>query len=152
MRVKDIMTTEPRTCTAEATAAAAAALMWEADCGFLPVMAAEKVVGVVTDRDLCIALATRNRLASDLQVGEIATRAPLTCEPDDEIHAALETMRRHRVRRLPVVGFGNTIVGIVSIEDLVRAAGPRRIVTNEQIVETLKGIYGIHRDPHIVAV
>ena len=152
MRVKDIMTTEPRTCTVETSAAAAAALMWEGDCGILPVLDAGKLAGIVTDRDLFIALATQNRLASDLPVGEVATRAVITCDPDDDIHVALAAMRHHRIRRLPVVGFGNTIFGIVSMDDVVRAAGPRRIVSNEQVVEALKGIYGIHHDPQIVAV
>jgi signal-transduction protein with cAMP-binding, CBS, and nucleotidyltransferase domain len=115
--------------------------------------AEEPVVGVVTDRDLWIALATRNRLASKLRVGEIATRTPVTCDPDDDIHMALDTMRRHRIWRVPVVGFGNTILGLVSIEDDVRAARPRRIVSNERPGRRdVAGHLPIHGDSHIVAV
>ena len=152
MKVKDIMTAEPRTCAPETSAAAAAQLMWDGDCGVLPVVDAGRLVGVVTDRDLYIALATQNRLASDVAVGEIATRDVITCEPEDDIHHVLDAMKAHRVRRLPVVGFGSTVLGIVSIDDVVCAAGPRRIVSHQQVIETLQGIYRAHHDPHIVAV
>lgn len=152
MKVKDIMTSDPRTCAPETSAAAAARLMWEGDCGVLPVMDGGRLVGVVTDRDLYIALATRNQLASDLLVGDVATRAVVTCEADDDIHRVLNAMKVHRVRRLPVVGRGGTVVGIVSIDDLVRAAGPRRVVTHEQVIETLQGINVAHCAAAVVAV
>ena len=63
MKVKDIMTREPRTCTSDTTVAGAASLLWEGDCGILPVVEDGKLVGVVTDRDMYIALATRNARA-----------------------------------------------------------------------------------------
>ena len=68
MKIKDIMTTEVRTCTPDTNLAAAAALMLDGDCGILPVVDQGKLVGIVTDRDMYIALATRNRLASQLIV------------------------------------------------------------------------------------
>ncbi|HEY6508114.1 MAG TPA: CBS domain-containing protein, partial [Vicinamibacterales bacterium] len=99
MKIKDIMTAELRTCGLDTTLAAAAALRLDGDCGILPVVDDGKLVGVVTDRDLFIALATRNRLASDVTVGEVLQAPVHTCEPEDELHAALATMRQHRVRR-----------------------------------------------------
>ena len=66
MKVKDIMTGEPRVCSPETNLAAAAALMLDGDCGILPVMEDGKLVGVVTDRDMYIALATRNKRASEV--------------------------------------------------------------------------------------
>jgi CBS domain-containing protein len=152
MKVKDIMTSELRTCAPETSAAAAAQMMWDADCGILPVVDREQLIGVVTDRDLYIALATRNRLASDLRVGDVASVAVVTCGPDDEIHRVLEAMKAHRVRRLPVVESNGAILGIVSIDDLVRAAGPHRVVTNEEVIETLQEITVAHRAAGIVAV
>lgn len=152
MRVKDIMTTEVRTCALDTSAAAAARLMLEGDCGILPVVDAGKLAGVVTDRDLFIALATRHCLASELRVGEVATLAMVTCSPDDDVHTVLQAMRDHRLRRLPVVGVERIVLGIVSMDDIVRAAGPRRVVSNEEVVDTLKGIYGLHQDAHVVAV
>jgi len=69
MKVKDLMTREPRTCSPDTTLAAAAHLMWDGDCGILPVVDDGELVGVVTDRDMYIALATQNARASHLRVG-----------------------------------------------------------------------------------
>src|SRR3970040_2346044 len=101
MKVKDIMTAEPRTCSPGTNLAAAAALMLDGDCGILPVVDKGKLVGVVTDRDMFIALATRNKLPSQVTVGDVARKPVWTCGPDDEVHAALPTMKAHQVRRLP---------------------------------------------------
>lgn len=104
MKVKDIMTGEPRVCSADTNVAAAAALLIDGDCGILPVMDEGKLVGVVTDRDMYIALATRNKRASELTVGEVVQTPVYTCSPDEDVLLALETMKQHRVRRLPVAG------------------------------------------------
>src|SRR6186997_1295126 len=115
MKVKDIMTTDVRTCSPDTNVGAAAALMLDADCGVLPVVDTEgKLVGVVTDRDMYIALATRNKRASQVTVGEVARKTVVTCGPEDDVHTALATMKEHRVRRLPVEGFGSTVMGVVS--------------------------------------
>jgi CBS domain-containing protein len=140
MKVKDVMTSEPRTCTPATSAAAAAGLMLEGDCGVLPVVDDGRLVGIVTDRDLFVALATRNRLASQLPVGEVARHTVLTCEPEDDVHSALTTMKEARVRRLPVVGFGGTVLGIVSMNDILRAAGAARRVRNDEVIEALQAI------------
>lgn len=153
MTIKDVMTASPRSCTADATLATAAALMLDADCGMLPVVdAAGRICGVVTDRDLFIALATRNRLASELTVGAVVTRRPIVCEPDDDVHVALGLMKQHRVRRLPVEGFGGTVAGVVSMNDILLAAGPRRPVRSDEVVNTLQAIGAHHRPlPHVTA-
>ncbi|MGH9237302.1 MAG: CBS domain-containing protein [Vicinamibacterales bacterium] len=153
MKIKDIMTREPAICTPSTNLAVAAKLMLDADCGILPVVDDEsKLVGVVTDRDMYIALATRNRLASQVTVGEVARTNVFTCAPDDDVESALRTMQQHRVRRLPVAGFGGAVVGIVSMNDIVLAAGARKPVRNEAVVETLQAICAHHVPvPHITA-
>jgi CBS domain-containing protein len=152
MKVKDIMTTEPKTCAEDMTLAGAADLMWEGDCGILPVLDDRKVVGVVTDRDMYIALATRDRLASQMAVGEVARKPVVTCEPEEDVHAALAAMKTHRVRRLPVVGFGDTLLGIISMNDILLAARPEGPVRSEEVVETLQAICGHHHPaPHVIA-
>jgi CBS domain-containing protein len=153
MKIKDLMTREPATCTPGTNLAAAAKLMLDADCGILPVVDDDsKLVGVVTDRDMYIALATRNRLASQITVGEVARTQVFTCGPDDDVESALATMRQHHVRRLPVEGFGGTVAGIVSMNDIVLAAGARKPVRNEAVVETLQAICAHHLPvPHITA-
>jgi CBS domain-containing protein len=153
MKIKDVMTPNPVTCTPATNLAAAAALMLDADCGILPVVDDHgKLAGVVTDRDMYIALATRNRLASEITVGEVARQTVFTCGPDDDVQAALATMKQHRIRRLPVEGFGGTVAGIVSMNDIMLAAGPRKAVRNDEVVDTFQAICAHHHPtPHVTA-
>jgi CBS domain-containing protein len=139
MQVKDIMTKEVKVASPRTTLAEAAHLMWTGDCGILPVVDQGKLVGVVTDRDMFVALATRNVPASQLVVGDVATGTVWACAPDDDIHVALDIMKTRRVRRLPVVDRG-TLVGIVSMNDIVLAAGPDSAVREQEVVETFKAI------------
>lgn len=152
MKIKDIMTAEPRTCSLGTNLAAAAALMLDGDCGILPVVEGGKLVGVVTDRDMFIALATRNKRASEIAVGEVVQTPVHTCGPDDDVHVALATMKQHRVRRLPVEGFGGTVMGIVSMNDILLAAGARKPVREAEVVDTFQAICAHHHpSPHIAA-
>ena len=152
MKVKDIMTGEPRSCSRGTNLADVAALMLRGDCGILPVLDDGKLVGVVTDRDLFIALATRNKRASEITVGEVAQTPVFTCGPDDDVQVALAAMKQHCIRRLPVEGFGGTIMGIVSMNDIVLAAGPRKPVHEADVVTTLQAICAHrHPSPHIAA-
>lgn len=152
MNVKSLMTSEPRTCTRTTSLAEAAALMLDADCGILPVVDDEgKLVGVVTDRDMYIALATRNKLASQLTVGEVARHKVFTCGPDDDVQSALATMKQHHVRRLPVEGFGGTVAGIISMNDILLAAG-KKGVGSADIIDTFQAICAHHHPvPHVTA-
>jgi CBS domain-containing protein len=127
-------------------------MMLDGDCGMLPVVADGKLVGVVTDRDMFIALATRNTRGSEIVVRDVAQTPVFTCGPDDDVRAALATMKQHRVRRLPVEGFGGTIMGVVSMNDLVLASGPRKAVRDAEVVSTLQAICAHHHpSPHIAA-
>jgi CBS domain-containing protein len=139
MKVKEIMTKEPKVASPRTTLAEAAHLLWIGDCGILPVVDKGKLMGIVTDRDMFIALATRNTAASQLTVGDVTTGTIWACAPDDDIHVALDIMKTRRVRRLPVVDRG-TLVGIVSMNDIVLAAGPDSAVREQEVVETFKSI------------
>lgn len=139
MKVREIMTAKPKTASRNTTLAAAAQLLWGGDCGILPVIDGGKLVGVVTDRDMYVALATRNKPASQLTVGDVATGKVWACGPDDDVHAALDTMASQHVRRLPVTQDG-ALVGILSMNDLVLAAGSDKPVRNDDVVATLKAI------------
>jgi len=151
MKIKDIMTTEPRVCSRDTNLATAAELMLDGDCGILPVVREGKLVGVVTDRDLYIALATRNKLASHLTVGDVVQTPVWTCGPDDDVQAALVTMKQHSVRRLPVEGFGGTVLGIISLDDISLAAGPGRSVRDAEVVEALQAICAHHHPTQHIA-
>lgn len=143
MKVKDIMTAQPLTCTPETNLAAAGALMLQGDCGVLPVVDAHgQLAGIVTDRDMCVALATRDKRASHVTVGEVARTSVITCGPEDDVHAALQTMKQHHVRRLPVEGFEHSVIGMLSMDDIVRSTGAAKTVQSEEVVDTLQTIFG----------
>jgi CBS domain-containing protein len=103
MKVRDLMTKKVKYCAPDTNLAAATELMWNADCGVLPVVEEGKLAGIITARDISIALGTRDRPASPVSVKDVATRDVQTCAPDADVHTALSTMRRAKVRRLPVV-------------------------------------------------
>ena len=139
MQIAEVMTAGPIMCAPGTTAAEAAHLMWEGDCGVLPVVSGRSLCGVVTDRDLFIALATRDAKASQLTVGDVAKKDPVTCSPRDDVQSAMGKMKSHRVRRLPVVDQEGTLVGIVSMNDLVLAVSPQSTMSGK-VVDTLQTI------------
>lgn len=147
MKVSDIMTRMPASCTPETNVGAAVEILWNRNCGMLPLVNAEReVVGVVTDRDLCIALGTRNRLPGDITVGEIASGKVYSCKSNDNIGAALTTMAQLKVRRLPVLNAQGKLEGILSMDDIVahaQAKSPGRVpeLSYEDVVETLRKLY-----------
>lgn len=146
MKVGDIMVTAPASCNPDTNCATAVERFWSAGCGALPVVNAEKrVVGVVTDRDICIALGTRNRRPTELQVREVMTRDVACCRADDDIHDALKTMRLRKVRRLPVIDEASRLEGMLCATDVLLYArhddGSRPELTYENVVSTLRGIY-----------
>jgi CBS domain-containing protein len=152
MKVKDIMTKEPRTCSLGSNLAAVAALMLDGDCGMLPVVEDGKLIGVVTDRDLFIALGTRNRPAADVTVGEVLQQPAITCGPEDDVATVLAVMKQHLIRRVPVVGFGNTVMGVVSMNDILLAAGPRKDIKDADVADTFRAICEHHHPtPHVTA-
>ena len=132
MKIREIMSAQPKTASPGTSLAAAAHLLWDADCGILPVVEGRKLVGVVTDRDMYIALATRNKPASQITVGDVTSGAVWACGPDDEVQVALDTMKTRRVRRLPVVEAG-ALIGVISMNDIVLAAGAGKVVRNEEV-------------------
>ena len=158
MKVRELMTKNVACCRAETNLATAGELMWENDCGVLPVVdEAGKVTGILTDRDICIALTTRDFQSSKIAVGDAAIPKVVMCEADDDIHSALKTMRREKIRRLPVVNRAGALEGILSINDIVLRAekGDARIqpeLTYDDVVHTFQGICA-HRPGtlHVVA-
>jgi CBS domain-containing protein len=146
MKVQDLMTPKPVACAAWADVGFAAHLMWNTDCGSLPVVDEnDHLVGMVTDRDICIALATRDTRASELPVSQVMSRDVHYCHAGEDLGEALETMRKQRIRRIPVIHEeSDEIVGVLSLADVIakarpktgRASGP----TFEEAMATLKAI------------
>lgn len=148
MKVQDVMMRTPAFCSPETNLGAAVEILWNRNCGMLPILdSQQKVVGVVTDRDLCVALGTRNRLPGDIQVSEVASGNVYSCKPEDDIHTALETLARQKVRRLAVINKTGVLEGILSMDDVVlhaQASGAGRTgeLLHAEIVETLRQVYG----------
>lgn len=146
MKVKEIMTVNPKACTAAANLAEAASFMWDYDCGILPVLAeGGTLVGLITDRDICIGGATKNRNLSQIAVEEIMTSNVYSCAPEDDVHKALETMRQRKVRRLPVVAADGKLQGILSINDITLKARGSTVkevpeISFSQLMETYRAI------------
>jgi CBS domain-containing protein len=150
MKVEDIMTREVQCCGPDINLAAAAKMMWDSDCGVVPIVNAQgRVMGMITDRDICMAAATKTRPPASITAWETSSGKAITCRPDDDIRAALELMERGKVRRLPVVDEDGTLKGILSLNDLVLAAGEHRgrsapELSADDVMHTLKAICG-HR-------
>jgi CBS domain-containing protein len=146
MKVQDVMTSEVKSCRPETNLAEAAAMMLDYDCGALPVVNNEnKVVGMITDRDLAIAAATKARLASEIPVSEVISRKVCSATLDEDIHTALKTMRHEKIRRLPIVNRDGTLQGILSLNDIALRAEEEKgrhnpELTYEDAMSTVKAI------------
>jgi CBS domain-containing protein len=146
MKVHEVMTEDVKSCRPDTNLAAAAALMWENDCGVLPVVAeGEKAIGVITDRDIAIALGTRNKQAAEIPVSEVMSGNLFAASPDEDIHAALKLMRKERVHRLPVIDSQGKLEGVLSLNDVALYAmhpnGKTTPALNyEDVVSTLKAV------------
>ena len=123
MTISEVMTKDPMFCAPCSSAQTAAIIMHQKETGIVPVtedLFTRKLVGVVTDRDLCLAVLARGRDPLQVRVEECMTRDPITCRGDEVIGAVLRRMREHQVRRVPVVDRAGLLIGIVSLADLVR--------------------------------
>ena len=144
MKVKDVMTVDPTVVWITDSLANAAKCMWENDCGILPIVKDRKVGGVITDRDICMATAVRNRTESTISVEEVMTRNVFSVTPNDDVHKALQLMQEHKVRRLPVLNAEGELKGMLSMNDVVLKAqepnGKKPSLTFHDVVKTYKAI------------
>ena len=153
MRVKDVMTSDVNTCQPTDNLAGLANLMWRGDCGAIPVVdAARHPVGIITDRDAFIALATRYRVPGEIAVKDVMTEEPATCHPDDDVRLALRTMAERQVRRLPVVDGTGALAGMLSLSDLAACSTARPSAIDAEIAQTLQAISRSHRVPQAPAL
>jgi CBS domain-containing protein len=123
MKVKDLMTRSPKTCSPDASLTGAARTMAEQNCGILPVVEAGRTVGILTDRDVCLAFARFDRGPSKLRVADAMSRGVHFVRAEDSIGRALQLMRRWRVRRLPVLAPDGSLEGILSLGDIALLIG-----------------------------
>jgi CBS domain-containing protein len=115
--VRDAMTENPHSIDASASAVEAARLMREGQIGSLPITEDEKLVGMITDRDITTMVVAEAADPEATSVGDVSSRDPISVEPDKDLEEALELMARNQVRRLPVVE-NDRLVGIVAQADI----------------------------------
>ncbi|MFO7567875.1 MAG: CBS domain-containing protein [Enhygromyxa sp.] len=121
MKVESIMTTPVQVCRSNQTAQSALRLMRDHDCGCIPVVDHDVVVGIVTDRDIALAAADDDKSPSQLRLSQIMTNKVFVVSPDTPIVEAEAMMRDQQIRRLPVVDQNSRPVGILSLNDIARA-------------------------------
>jgi len=140
MRVEQIMSSSPLSCGPETMLSDVAALMWEGDCGFIPIVDPQRhVVGVITDRDICIAAGIRRRPPARIRAREVMNRDVACCGGGADLQTALAIMRHEGVRRLPVLDADRVLTGVLSIDDVVAEASREGTGLNAaDVVDTLK--------------
>jgi CBS domain-containing protein len=147
MKVKQVMVEEIKCCGPHDTLNRAAQIMWEHDCGCVPVVSDESgVVGILTDRDICMAAYTQGAILSSIPVSSIMSRELFACRPTDDILIAHRIMREHRVRRLLVTDAEAKLAGLVSLTDIARAMEITHSAAGKaKVADTLVAVFTPHR-------
>lgn len=143
-QAKDIMTENPTCCTPEQGIRDAARIMKEVDCGCVPVVEGNgrvRLVGVITDRDICLRAVEPGRDIETTTVGECMSRDPACCGPDADLAEVERLMQERQVRRIPIIDGDGNIMGMVSQADLaVHGWKERQEVDERELSETLERI------------
>jgi CBS domain-containing protein len=136
MRVKHVMTKNPSCCVPSDKAPKAASIMRDEDTGIVPVIdneQSQRIVGVVTDRDLCMNVVAEGRDPNTMAVDACMTTTVVTCSPNDAVEKATELMKQNQIRRVPVVDEERRLQGIVSMADLVERGDVKMAETHDTL-------------------
>lgn len=140
MKVEELMTRKVITCGPNDTLERAAKYMWDGDCGSLPVCdEANHVVGMITDRDICMAALFEGKALNELPVYPSMAKQVLICNPEQDITTVEKAMREARVRRVPVADAQGALVGIIGLADLAREAASERAAADKDVTESEVG-------------
>lgn len=126
MKVKDVMTPDPATCTPDAPLAEVARLMALGDCGAIPVVTdreTRELLGIVTDRDIVLRVVAQGRDTGALAARNVMSSPVARLTPEDPLSACCALMEENQVRRVPVVDQNGSCVGIVSLADIAEKSG-----------------------------
>jgi CBS domain-containing protein len=142
MHIKEIMSQPVITCPTSSTLDQAARLMWEFDCGIIPVVNDDgRLAGVVTDRDICMAAYTQGRALNAIATPVAMAKQVLAIHEDDSIEHAEALMSDNQVRRLPVIDGDGRPVGLVSLNDLARLASrAKKSGVDRELVKTMAAV------------
>ena len=144
MKVDLVMSKDVGRCLPSDSLNEAARIMWERDCGIVPIVESResgRLVGVVTDRDICVAAYTKGRPLTAISIAEVMAKRVVSCRASDDVRAAEEAMRQAQVHRLPVTE-SERLVGVLSLADIARATARGRPpeVTPVEVGETVAAI------------
>jgi CBS domain-containing protein len=128
-----MMTSNPTSCSVEASVVDAAKTMAREDVGPIPVVEGNRLVGIITDRDIVVRVVAEGRDPHSTSVGDVASSDLATVSPDEDLDRALQLLAERQVRRLPVVD-GETLVGVVAQADIARQGDDRE---TGQVVEQI---------------
>ena len=142
MHVKEVMSHPVVTCPADSTLDQAARLMWEFDCGVVPVVGDDgRLAGVVTDRDICMAAYTQGGALNSIPVSTAMAKQVVAGHGNDSVESVEAMMRTNQVRRIPILDDENRVMGLVSINDFARlAARARRPGVDRELVKTMAAV------------
>ena len=155
MKVQDLMTTEVHACRANESLNRAARIMWEYDCGCVPIVDSDSnVVGMLTDRDICMAAYLQGKRLTEIPVTTAMSREVFSCTPNDGLRVAEEIMQNMQVRRLPVLDEEGKLEGLISLNDLARRAeeekekpAKTKELEYEEVARTLASVCHAHGRP-----
>ncbi len=143
MKVAQVMTRGVATCNSRDSVAKPAQIMWENDCGCVPVVDDDgRAVGMITDRDICMAAYTQGEPLANIPVSRAASYHLVAVLEDDGLDRAQSLMQKHQIRRIPVTDDRGRPIGMLSMNDLARRAvgGERNGVAAETVVRTLAAV------------
>lgn len=147
-RVRDVMTKDVLSCSTSDNLSRAAQLMWEADCGAVPVVEEHgMLVGMLTDRDICMAAYTRGRALSEISVPSAMSGIVYSCKATDTLRSLMDAMATHQIRRLPVVADDGQLIGIVSLADVARLTQAPTVLSHEARIWVPGVLAGISEPP-----
>ena len=133
-KISDAMASNPCAIDAEKSVQYAAQMMRDEDVGFAPIVEEDRIIGTLTDRDIAVKVVAEGRDPQTTTAQDVASKAVITVQPDQDLDDALQLMAQHQVRRLPVVEEDGRLVGIVAQADVAREAKPKK---TGQVVEEI---------------
>ncbi len=152
MKVQEIMSEKPACCIRDDFVQVAASIMNRLDTGIVPVTESagqrSALVGVVTDRDLCLRVLAADRDPNSTRISDVMSSDVTVCKATDSVETALAHMRHSKVRRLPVVNRELDVVGLISLGDIIR----RKAASENEIFKTMAAISAPVKRPQAKAI
>lgn len=154
LQVNELMSRDVSACTPDSALDEVAQMMWEKDCGVIPVVDEEyKPIGVVTDRDIAMGSALQHQASWNIRAHDISNgKEVYSCRAEDDVHSALKLMQEKKIRRLPVVDGDGHLTGMLSLSDvIVRATKTKRSrLSYEDAITTLKSVSKHRHEPEVI--